>query len=71
MALFFKLLAYFSRRNSILAERTRLAFPPQDMAAKRYLQAHFRAAKKRTSVIANLNFLIALLKFLINFVVNF
>mgnify|MGYP006888936104 CR=1 FL=1 len=57
MAGFSLLYVWFSRFLFSLAERTRLAFSPQDMAAKRYKSAHFRAAKKWTSVIAILNFL--------------
>ena len=45
MAGFSLLYVQLSRFLFSLAERTRLAFSPQDMAAKRYLQAHFRAAK--------------------------
>ena len=56
MAGFSLLYVWFSRFLFSLAERTRLAFPPQDMAAKRWWQAHFRGSKKRTSEIANLNF---------------
>jgi hypothetical protein len=56
MAGFSLLYVQLSRFLFSLAERTRLAFSPQDMAAKRWQQAHFRAAKKTTSVITNLNF---------------
>ena len=53
----------FSRFLFSLAEITLLAFPFLRLAAKRYKSAHFRGAKKQLPEIANLNFLIALLKF--------
>jgi hypothetical protein len=43
MAGFSLLYVWFSRFLFSLAERTRLAFPPQDMAAKRYQQLYFDA----------------------------
>jgi len=41
MAGFSWLYVQFSRFLFSLAERTRLASPPQDMAAKRYTQAYY------------------------------
>ena len=45
MARFSWLYVQLSRFLFSLAERTRLAFPPQDMAAKRYTTASFKYAK--------------------------
>ena len=54
----------FSRFLFSLAEITLLAFPFLRLAAKRWQQAHFRAAEKnKLPEITNLNFLIALFKF--------